>query len=173
MRGDGPGRVSAPLEKFAVMQTLTLVYFLHVLFAFAAIAFLVVPGLMLEMAARTGDVRLIRSMFRVGRFHGQIGGPVALLTAIAGLVLGWRAGIPLNSGWLIAAYVAFVLVIGLGIGYHARREMRIAALALASPDAAPSAELTSAINDPLCRPAYWASGILWIVLIWLMVARPF
>jgi uncharacterized membrane protein len=156
------------------MLMVTVVYFLHVLLAFTAIAFLVVPGLILEMAARTKDVPFIRRLFRLASFHGRVGGMIALLTAIVGFIVAWRVGIPLNAGWMIAAYVVFVVVVVvLGMGYHARREMRIAALAEVSPDDAPSPELAAAIDDPLAVPIFWASGILWILLIWLMVARPF
>lgn len=151
----------------------TIVYFLHVVFAFAAIAFLVVPGLMMEMAAYTRDVPFIRRAYQIGKFHGQVGGPLALLAAIVGVIVAWRSGMPLTSGWLVAAYIAFALVMVLGIGYHARREIRIGALAQTSPDGAPSPELAAAIDDPMSRPASWASGLLWIFLIWLMVAKPF
>ncbi len=149
------------------------IYFLHVLLAFTAIALLVVPGLMLENVAHTRDVALIKRMYALGSFHGRIGGPLALLTAVVGFVVAWQLGIPLNSGWLIAAYVVFVLVMALGIGYHARREMRIASLAQASPENAPSPELAAAIDDRLAIPMSWLSGLLWAVLIWLMVAKPF
>jgi len=155
------------------MQSTTMISFLHVLLAFAAIALLVIPGLMLEMVAHTRDVGLIRRMYQIGKFHGQLGGPIALLTAIAGLIVAWQLGVPLTSGWLIAAYVVFVLVIGIGIGYHSRRELCIAALAQTSPLDAPSPELAAAIDDPLSVPATWVSAILWISLIWLMVVKPF
>lgn len=149
------------------------VYFLHVLLAFAAIALLVVPGVMLEMVARTRDVGLIRRMFALGSFHGRIGGPLALLTAIVGFVVAWRYGIPFNAGWLLAAYVIFVLVIAIGIGYHTRRELLIAKLAQASPLDAPSPELAAAIDDRMATPMNWLSGLLWVAIIWLMVAKPF
>lgn len=100
-------------------------------------------------------------------------GPLALLTALVGLIVAWRYQIPLASGWLIATYIAFVLVIALGIGYHSRRELRIAALAQTSPEAAPSPELSAAIDDPMSVPAMWVSALLWILIIWLMVAKPF
>jgi hypothetical protein len=151
----------------------TTIYFLHILFAFAAIAFLVVPGLMMEMAAHTRDVPFIRRVYQMGKFHGQIGGPLALLAAIVGLIVAWRLGISLTSGWLVAAYVAFVIVMALGVGYHLRREIRIGVLAQTSPDGTPSAELAAAIDDPMSRPANWVSSLLWILLIWLMVAKPF
>jgi uncharacterized membrane protein len=149
------------------------IYFLHVLFAFAAIAFLVVPGTMMEMAAHTRDVPFIRETFKLGKFHAQVGGPLALLAAVVGLILAWRSGVGLTAGWLVASYIVFVLIMVLGIGYHARREMRIGSLAQASPDGAPTPELAAAIDDPFSRPAAWASALLWILLIWLMVAKPF
>jgi uncharacterized membrane protein len=152
---------------------MTTIYFLHVLLAFATVGFLVIPGVMLEMVARTRDVTLIRRMFQIGRFHGQIGGPISLLTGIVGLVVAWRLGIPLNAGWLLATYVAFVLVNALGVGYHARREIRISALAQTSPADTLSPSLAAAIDDPLCWPIMWVSGLLWIFIIWLMVAKPF
>ncbi len=164
-------RATAP--NVAAMNITTAVSFLHVLLAFAAIGFLVVPGYMLERVAETRDVPFIRRAYRLGKFHGQIGGPIALLAAIAGLIAAWRYGIPLTSGWLVVAYVAFVLVISLGIGYHARRELRIAALAQTSPDSAPSPGLAAAIDEPMRWPLYWASALLWIFLIWVMVAKPF
>jgi len=149
------------------------IYFLHVLLAFTTIAFLIVPGTMLEMVAHTRDVALIRRMYALGSFHGRIGGPLAFVTSIVGFIVAWQVGIPLNTGWLIAAYVTFGLVMALGIGYHSRRELRIAALALASPDDAPSPELRTAIDDRMATPLSWLSALLWAVIIWLMVAKPF
>ncbi|MBV8198817.1 MAG: DUF2269 family protein [Candidatus Eremiobacteraeota bacterium] len=125
------------------------------------------------MVARTRDVAFIRRTYRLSKFHGQIGGPIALLTAVAGLIVVSVMGIPFTSGWLIAAYIAFVLVMALGTGYHMRREMTIAALAERSPDAAPSPELAAMIADPKCMPAMWLSGFLWAFLVWVMVAKPF
>jgi uncharacterized membrane protein len=149
------------------------IYFLHVILAFTTIALLIVPGIMLEMVAHTRDVALIRRMYAIGQFHAKIGGPLSFLTAIVGFIAAWLLSIPLNSGWLIAAYVLFVIVAALGIGYHMRREQRIAALAQASPDGAPSPKLTAVIDDRMAMPLSWLSALLWAAIIWLMVAKPF
>lgn len=146
---------------------------IHVLLAFAAVAFLVVPGAMLEMAAYTNDVPYIRKAYALGVFHGKIGGPVVVLAGVLGLLAAWHLAIPLTSGWLVAAYISFAVGLALGIGYHFRRENRILALAQRSPTTQPSAELAAAIADPLARPMLWISGLNWIFIIWLMVARPF
>lgn len=150
------------------------VYVLHVVVAFAAVAFLVVPALFLELAAQTHDVPFIRKAYGLMSFHGRIGGPLALLLFPIGLWLAVLYGIPLASGWLVATYVLYAVLMALGIGYHSRREIRIGKLAAAvGPDGTPPQELSAILDDPLARPMMIVSSTLWIVLIWLMVARPF
>jgi len=145
----------------------------HVLIAFAAIAFLVVPGWMLFAAARSRDVAFIRRTFALGAFHGRIGGPLALLAGLLGFGAAPAMGVPLNAGWLVASYVVYAAAMAVGIGYHMRWEIRVAKLAQASPDGTASGELAEAIADPLGMPMFWLSAVLWIALIYLMVARPF
>jgi uncharacterized membrane protein len=146
---------------------------LHVLVGFAAVGLLVVPGGMLVAAARSRDVRFIRRVFALGAFHGKVGGPLAILAGLLGFAVAGAVGVPLGAGWLIATYVAYVLMLVVGIGYHMRWEVRVLKLAQASPDGAPSPELALAIDDPLGLPMLWVSAVLWIVIIVLMVAKPF
>jgi hypothetical protein len=148
-------------------------YALHVLLAFAAVGFLIVPGIYLETVAHTGDVPFIRKSYQMMSFHGKIGGPLLLLVLPVGIWAALAWGIPLTMGWLVAAYVAWTLIVALGLGYHSRRELRIGALATASSDAAPSPELAAAIADPLAWPLNFVSLALWIFVIWDMVARAF
>lgn len=151
----------------------TAVYVLHVLLAFAAVAFLVVPGLFLEYVARTRDVPFIRKAYALMSFHGRIGGPLAVLILPIGIWLAVAYGIALTSRWLIASYVVYAFILVIGIGYHMRREIRIGALSAVSPDGAPSPELEKAIDDPRAGIMLTVSAILWVCAIWLMVARPF
>ena len=151
----------------------SIVVFLHVLVGFAAVGFLVVPGAIMETVAHTRDVPLIRKAFAAGAFHGKIGGPLAFLILPLGIWAAWVAGIPLGSGWLVASYVTYVVLIAIGVGYHMRREIRIGALAQTSADAAPSPELAAVIGDPLSGPMMWTSAVLWTALIALMVFKPF
>lgn len=146
---------------------------LHVLVAFAAVGFLVVPGATLVAASRSKDVPFIRRVFALGAFHGKIGGPLAVLTGLLGFAVAAVTGMPLGAGWLIATYVAFGAMLVIGIGYHMRWEICVLKLALASPDDAPSPELTAAIDDPLSMPMLWVSALLWITIVYLMVAKPF
>jgi hypothetical protein len=155
------------------MQAGVLAIFIHVLFGFTAVALLIVPGLICEMAAHTTDVVFIRKLFQISAFHGRLGGPIALLTGILGLVAAWLNGIPLNSGWLIAAYITFVALFAIGSGFHGRYEIRVGMLAAACPDDKCSPELLTAIHNPLCRPMFLVSLSLWVFMIFLMVTKPF
>jgi hypothetical protein len=155
------------------MQMVAIVLVLHVLAAFTAVALLVVPGIILEIGAHTRDVRLIRKLFAIGSFHGRVGGPLSLLTVILGFILAAVAGVRFDAGWMIAAYVAYAIVLALGLGFHQRWENKTLALALASPDDAPSPELAAAIDGPLNRPLLWISALLWAFLVFDMVAKPF
>ncbi|HKE37761.1 MAG TPA: DUF2269 family protein [Candidatus Baltobacteraceae bacterium] len=151
----------------------TAVYVLHVLLAFAAVAFLIVPGVFLEFVAHTHDVPFIRKAYGLMSFHGRIGGPLAFLLLPVGIWLAALYGIPLTAGWLIASYVVYAAIITLGVGYHTRRERTIGMLSAKSSDDAPSPELSAALDDPLAQPMNVASALLWAVIIWLMTARPF
>lgn len=151
----------------------TAVLLLHVLLAFAAVALLIVPGLFLEYVAHTRDVPFIRKAFRLMSFHGRIGGPVALLILPVGIWAAIVYGIPLTSRWLVASYVIYALLMISGIGYHSRREITIGKLSAVSPDGAPSPELEKAIGDPKAGIMMTVSLLMWICLIWLMVAKPF
>ncbi len=146
---------------------------LHVIVAFAAVGFLVVPGAILVAASKSQDVPFIRRVFALGAFHGKIGGPLAILAGILGFAVAGITHTPLGSGWLIASYVAYVLVVIVGIGYHARWEIRVFQAAQASPDGEPSPELVALVADPIGAPMMWLSAFLWIAIIYLMVARPF
>jgi hypothetical protein len=145
----------------------------HVFLAFTAVAFLLVPGYLLAAVARTDDVKSIRRIFSVGMFHGRVGGIIGVLTAIFGLAAAPFYGIPYNAGWMIASYVLFAAILAIGIGYHARWEMRVLALANQSPADAPSAELRAAIHDRLNPVMGGITTLLFAAILFLMLTRPF
>jgi hypothetical protein len=137
-----------------------------------AVAFLIVPGVILDMIAHTRDVGLIRKTYAIAIFHGRVGGPIALLTIILGLVIVWMKGISFTAPWLVVSYVLVVAMLALGFGYHAPREIKIAGLARSSPDTAPSPELAAAIDDPKAMMMTWISAALWTAIILVMILRP-
>ena len=93
--------------------------------------------------------------------------------AVGFLVVRGRCWLPHRARKTFRSSVAFGAMLVIGIGYHMRWEIRVLKLALASPDDAPSTELTAAIDDTLGVPMLWVSALLWIAIVYLMVAKPF
>ena len=89
------------------MRTSVFVLALHVLAGFVAVAFLVVPGLILEIVAHTRDVVLIRKTYALASFHGKVGGPFAILVPVLGV-----AAAMLNGRKVTGAGIFFVLSAG-------------------------------------------------------------
>jgi uncharacterized membrane protein len=116
---------------------------------------------------------VIRSCFSLAVTRGKIFGPLTMVAALFGIWVAFQMGIPLNTGWLIASYIVFVLLFIIGVGFHARWEVKVLALAQASPLDAPTPELMTAIHDPLEAALHWVSVALWIALFYFMIAKPF
>jgi len=81
--------------------------------------------------------------------------------------------LPYNPPWVCVAYCTVAALLGIGFGFHMRRELLITALAQTSPDDAPSPELSAALNDRLAIPLLWVSAALWLFLLWVMIEKPF
>lgn len=58
-------------------------------------------------------------------------------------------------------------------GYHIPTANKLKALAAASPDDEPSAELRAAIAAPIGGVMNLVDGVVWLALIFVMVAKPF
>ena len=146
---------------------------LHGIAGIVAFGMLVFPGIYFDRIARTGNIPAIRSAFGIAVIRAKIGGPLALATGLFGLWIAYKAGYSLTAGWLIASYIVFVVVMAIGIAYHSRWEQKTLALAQASPDAAPSAELRAHLESGTNSLLSVVSALLWVSLFYLMIARPF
>ncbi len=148
-----------------------LLKFLHIAIMFSAVAVAIGGELILTRAAATRNVATIRGTFgaagplmRLVPFLFLLG---ALVGVIAALVGAWN---PLAL-WLIIAYVLFVIAMGIGaqIGAWAQR---VGMAAAASPEDAPSAQLSAAIDDPRAVIFRYANWVIVIALIFVMVYKP-
>ena len=140
------------------------------IFAFGALQF---PGMYFAQIAASGNVGAIRQAFPIAQTRGKIFGPLTIVVALLGIWVAVQHGIPLTTGWLVASYVTYAIMLIVGLGFHSRWEAKINALAQASPLDAPSPELQAAINDPLEKTLKWVSAVGWIVLFYFMIAKPF
>jgi len=73
----------------------------------------------------------------------------------------------------VIGYVLAALILVTAFVYHIPTATKLKALADASPDDKPSAELRAFVVAPIGRVVNVIDGVLWLALIYVMVAKPF
>ncbi len=155
-----------------VVTRYELLLVVHILGALLFFGGALVAGVVFEAAARRerpSEIALLLALARVGAVIVVVG---AILVLGAGL---WLAADidQLGAGWVLAALVLFVLSIVLGAmgGQRPKRARRLATeLARKGDDSSP--ELRTLLNDPVSRAANYASSLLVIAILVLMVWQP-
>jgi hypothetical protein len=147
--------------------------FLHIAAMFAAVSIFVGQGLLEGVVARSGDVRALRRVLAAEDRFGPIGGGIFLLGIAFGVVTAISGGFNLTQPWLIIGYVLAAIILINAFVYHIPTANRFKALAEASPDDAPSAELRAAIGAPIGPVMNVVDGLVWLALIFDIVVKPF
>jgi hypothetical protein len=149
--------------------TETLLFF-HLLGAFCFFAGAAVAGTLQTAAIRRERPSEILALLRLTRAGVALVGTGALLTLAFGIGLAEHEGIGLSPAWIQAALGLWVASMALGAyGGRSARHARYLAERLAAEGDEPSAELSGlvAARGPLW--AGYASGLLLLVILGLMV----
>ena len=146
--------------------------FLHILSMFTGVTILVGMGMLFERVAHTRDVGAIRRVGPVVKTIGNIGIAGVSLGVVFGIVTAIVGDLGLASTWLIVAYVLVGLLFVLGPieGAHAGK---VTAAAVASPIEQPSPELEALVTDPKWPLLSYGSVVLYVLVIFDMVVKPF
>jgi hypothetical protein len=155
---------------------------LHVLSAMALVTGLVGRWITNSHAERSTDIASMEALLGASvRFERMaIGGSFAVL--VSGLLTAWLMGTPIlgafegaPTNWLLVSLVLFVLVMGLvpPLVFLPAGRAFAAARAAAHRAGTKTAELQHAFADPRVRAAHIAEFVLVIVVIGLMVLKPF
>jgi len=147
--------------------------FLHIASMFLAVSIFVGQGMLSGAVARSGDVRALRRVLAAEDRFAPIGGGVFLLGIVFGFVTAIVGDFDLTQTWLVIGYVLSALILVTAFVYHIPTATKLKALADASPDDAPSAELRAFVDAPIGRVVNVIDGVLWLALIYVMVAKPF
>jgi len=147
--------------------------FLHIASMFVAVSIFVGQGMLSGAVARSGDVRAIRRVLAAEDRFAPIGGGVFLLGVVFGFVTAIVGNFDLTQTWLVIGYVLAALILLTAFVYHIPTATKLKALADASPDDEPSAELRAFVDAPIGRVVNVIDGVLWLALIYVMVAKPF
>ena len=155
------------------MELFDLWKFLHIAAMFAAVSVFVGQGLLEGVVARSGDVRALRRVLTAEEPFGPIGGVLFLLGVGFGVVTALSGSMDMTQPWLLIGYALAAVVLIIAFTYHIPTANKLKALADASPDDAPSPELRAAIEAPTGRIVNVVDGLVWLALIFDMVAKPF
>jgi small-conductance mechanosensitive channel len=152
---------------------MTIWLFLHIASMFGAVSIFVGQGLLSAGIAGSGDVRAIRRSIAAEERFQPLGGALLVLGIVFGVVTALTAKLDLTAPWLLIAYGLVVLVFITGISFHAPRGRKLKELANSSPDDQPSEALRALINAPSARLVVVVDSLIWLGLIYVMVAKPF
>jgi Predicted integral membrane protein (DUF2269) len=147
--------------------------FLHIASMFLAVSIFVGQGMLSGAMARSGDVRALRRVLAAEDRFAPVGGGIFLLGIVFGFVTAIVGDLDLTQTWLVIGYVLAAVILLNAFLYHVPQARRLEAAAGSSPDDRPSDELRALIEAP---SGVWMNvfdGVVWLAIIYVMVAKPF
>jgi uncharacterized membrane protein len=147
--------------------------FFHLLGAFCFFAGAAVVGMLQLAAMRRERPSEVYGLLRLAPFGAALVGTGALLTLGFGIALAEHEGIGFSAAWIQAALGLWVAAMALG-GYGGRtaRHARHLARRLAAEGDAPSPELRALVAARVPVWMSYASGLLLLAILALMVWQP-
>jgi uncharacterized membrane protein len=157
---------------------------LHILASFWLISGVVGRGLTFWQARKAKDVQAVHALLQISdSFERYAVIPVSMAVLLFGLILTWMAKWPL-FGFLQGAYstnwllVSFILFVGISafiapLGLVARRKERARALKEALAQDTVTLRLLVALNDKVVIGYRLVEFIILVIVIVLMVTKPF
>ena len=145
----------------------------HIAAMFAAVSIFVGQGMLEGAVARSGDVRALRRVLAAEDRFAPVGGGIFLLGIALGLVAAIVGSFNLTTTWLLIGYVLAAIILVNAFAYHIPTANKLKALSAASSDDEASPELRAAINAPIGAVMNVFDGLVWLALIFVMVAKPF
>jgi hypothetical protein len=145
----------------------------HIAAMFAAVSIFVGQGMLEGAVARSGDVRALRRVLAAEDRFAPVGGGIFLLGIALGLVAAVVGSFNLTATWLVIGYVLAAIILVNAFVYHIPTANKLKALSDASPDDDASPELRAAIHAPIGAVMIVFDTLVWLALIFVMVAKPF
>jgi uncharacterized membrane protein len=153
--------------------TYNLAFLFHILGALLFVAGIVLAGVAFEAARRRrhpAEIALLLSMTRFAVLLVAVG---MLLIAAFGLWLVHLGNWGYGSGWVAASMALYVVALALGaLGGQRPKQARKLASRLAARGEPASAELRALLDDRVSRAENYASLVLILAIVVLMVFKP-
>jgi hypothetical protein len=156
--------------------------FLHVLAAFWLVAGLVGRELCRRLANRATDIQQFHTLIQAsGRFENLMVIPGSTAVLVMGLVVSWALRWPLfgvlqgaAQNWLFVSLLLFLSLIPvIRFIFLPRGKPFEAALTEAVAQGAITDDLRARLNDPVVAAAHVYEAVVILLIIYLMVVKPF
>ncbi len=156
--------------------------FLHVAAAMWMVTGLIGRGLVVSRARRSRDIHEVRTLLPLSTvFEKSMVIPGSSAVFLAGLVTAWAEGWPIlgfiqggSTNWVLAALLLYLTIIPvIAFVFTPRGKVFEAAFHEAVKQERITPELSAAFNDPTVRAAHTYEMVLIVVIVALMVLKPF
>ncbi|WP_322795623.1 DUF2269 family protein [Tepidiforma sp.] len=114
-------------------------------------------------------VTLLDLQLRSERFVTSLG---AILAIVFGSLLVNEAGYSFGDAWISTAYTLIIVALAIDHGFYLRKVKAARDVAVALGNGPVTAELKSKLNDRGAQLAGIVLTLLWLVFLWLMIAKP-
>jgi hypothetical protein len=144
--------------------------FLHIVFMFGAVTFIVSMTIVIRLAARSQDramLKIIPAWYRLG---DRVGGGLFLVGVAFGFVTAVTSGFSLTAPWLVASYVLVGLNVLNGWLVWDPKAKRLSKMIDAGEENAP--EVEELLRSRRRRTAEVIDMFLWVAIIFTMVMKP-
>lgn len=164
------------------MTLILVVKFLHVIAGFWFVAGLIGRGVAQLRAERTKDIPALQLLVElIGRFDSLMVIPGSSAVFLLGLLTAWVEGLPIlgfvqgaRTNWVLVSLVLFIgIFVLVPTVFIPRGKVFGAALDEAVANGRVTDRLAHALRDPLVRAAHVYEVVAILVIIWLMVVKPF
>ena len=151
----------------------TLTLWLHITVIFAAITVSYGPGLLADLAYRSGRVEAVRGVALASQRLGPLIPVLYVTGGIFGLLTAINFGFKLLAPWLVIAYVLFAMAMITGIGFSRTFGARILVATADVPDGPLTPAVSALFTDPRYRFVTALDYLVLIAFLFDMVVKPF
>jgi uncharacterized membrane protein len=146
---------------------------LHVIAAFILVGGAVMESIIGPIVAKARSVQEVRAyalLLYVSENYLSL--PAAVAIVVFGYLTADRIGYDLGTTWLLLGQLLFYAIVVIALAVLRPAANRLYRLANAAPDGPVTPEIVAQLQKPLPAIAGAATGLMFIAIIYLMVAKP-
>lgn len=133
----------------------------------------IMEGIIGPILARTSSVQEVRAYARLLYIsENYLSIPAAIAIAVFGYLTADRLGVDLDTTWLLLGQLLFYAIVVIGLGVLRPAANDLYRVTKSAPDGPVTPEIADRLSKPLPAAMGALTGILFVAIIYLMVAKP-